>query len=474
MPNNLRKTAAWRIAIWTTLAFSIGTFIAFFIVYVFVAQEIRSRTDAWLTGESHVLAEVAKQTPRDDLYNRIVGEVAELASQEVTDEKNKRGERINSVFFLETSEKDQRQPIFVGPGVAEAFRGAIQRAQLRSGIPDSLQVEGWKTSFRVVSVRIGDRSVYLGLADRGGRRILHKLTRRFLWIWAGTVFLGFLISYTSTRRTLRRVEEITETVSQMGSDDLDERLPEVDGNDEISRLAATFNLMLGRIQSSVSQLHTVTESVAHDLKSPITSVRGTLESALFSNGGEKWRDEVGLAIEELDRVAAMLNNTLDVAEAQAGALRLNRQTVDLSKLVRQFAELYQPAMTERGQDLRVALVDDAVINADPKLLDRAVSNLLENELVHVPEGSQVEIRLRSDGNTAELVIEDDGPGFPAEVRSRAFERFVKGEESPGHGLGLAFVDVVVQAHGGTVSVGDRPSGGAVIKLSLPLVNDAVH
>ena len=105
-------------------------------------------------------------------------------------------------------------------------------------------------------------------------------------MWTGTVFLGFLISYLSTRRTLRRVERITETVARIGSEGLDERLPEPTGSDEISRLAKTFNSMLDRIQASVKQLRSVTDAVAHDLKSPVTSVRGTLESALSVENGD--------------------------------------------------------------------------------------------------------------------------------------------------------------------------------------------
>src|SRR5208282_4648388 len=116
-------------------------------------------------------------------------------------------------------------------------------------------------------------NIYLGLSNRGDLQVLHNLTRRFLLLWGGTVLLGFLIAYLSARRTLLRVEQITETVARIGSEDLGERLAASVGRDEISRLAQTFNLMLDRIQSSVNQLRSVTDAVAHDLKSPVTSIR---------------------------------------------------------------------------------------------------------------------------------------------------------------------------------------------------------
>jgi signal transduction histidine kinase len=109
-----------------------------------------------------------------------------------------------------------------------------------------------------------------------------------------------------------------------------------------------------------------------------------------------------------------------------------------------------------------------VVDADLNLMNRVVSNLLENELTHLPAGSRVNIWLRSQQGSAELVIEDNGPGFSPDIGSQVFKRFVKGKNSPGHGLGLAFVEAVVQAHGGVAKVSDRPGGGAVITLSLPV------
>lgn len=468
MPRNLSATAAWRISIWTTLAFALGTAMAFSIVYILVAQGIRERTDTWLSGEAEVLAQVSVDTPRDHLYKRIVEEVAELATQEVPDERNAEGERLNSVFFLATDRNNNEAPLWVGPGSADAFVSAIQRARLVPGAPQYIRVEGGRQTFRVVVKAQDERTVYLGLSDRGAKYLLHQLARRLFMVWGGMFVLGFVISYWSARRTLLRVERITEAVARIGTEDLEERLPEPANSDEISRLAKTFNHMLDRLQSSVSQLRTVTGSVAHDLKSPITSVRGRLESALCNEGNEKWRDAVGEAIEELDRLLLLLNTALDLAEAEAGALRLNRSPVDFSYVVRQLVDVYQPAMAERRHEVTLDLEGHVIVEADLSLLNRVVSNLLENELIHLPEGCRVSIRLHSHQGSAELVIEDNGPGFPPDIGSRVFERFVRGQHSPGHGLGLAFVDAVAQAHGGAARISDRSGGGAVISLLLPV------
>jgi len=467
MPRILRATAAWRISIWTTLAFAAGTAMAFYIVYLFVAQGIQDHGDSWLKGEAQVLAQVSANTPRDRIYNRIIGEVAELAARELPDERNKQGQKLNSVFFLEDDPGSGGSPLWIGPGSADTFLSAIHGIHLIPGIPKSLTVNGYPTAFRLVAQPENNRTIYLGLSTRGNLRLLHIMTRRLLLLWGGTVLLGFLISYASAYRTLLRVERITETVGRIGSKDLGERLPEPANSDEISRLAKTFNRMLDRIQSSVIELRTVTDAVAHDMKSPITSIRGTLESTLSSEPDEHWRDSIGEAIEGLDRLLYLLNTTLDVAEGQAGALSLDRTAVDLSAVVKRLVNLYQPAMAERHHELALDAESRVVVDADLSLLHRVISNLFENELAHLPAGCRIAIRLRSHEGSAELIIEDNGPGFSPEIISRAFERFVKGKDSQGHGLGLAFVDTVVQAHGGVVTISDRPEGGAVVTLSLP-------
>jgi len=467
MPKFLQPTAAWRISIWTTAAFAFGTGLAFSIVYLLVANAIQERSDAWLSGEAEVLARVSADTPKDHLYNRIVGEVAELATQELPDQRNASGQRLNSVFFLESNPNNNENPLWVGPGSYDAFLSAIQRTKLVPGVPQSITVEGWPTTFRVVARNENGRMIYMGLSNRGARHLLRTLTRRFLLLWGSTVLMGFLISYWSARRTLHRVQRITDTVAGIGSEDLGERLPEPINSDEISRLAKTFNHMLDRIQSSVNELRSVTDSIAHDLKSPLTSIRGALESALSSEPNEKWRDSVGDAIEGVDRLLSALDTTLDVAEAQAGALRLDRSMVDFSAAVRQVVNLYHPAMDERHHELVVDLEDHVLVDADWGLLNRVLSNLIENEIAHLPVGCQITIRLRSREGSAELVIEDNGPGFPPEISKRAFERFVRGKHSHGHGLGLAFVDAIARAHGGAAKISDGPAGGAVVTLSLP-------
>ncbi len=464
--NALRNSAAWRIAAWPAVAFAVGVALALSILYFFIARDIRARSDAWLSGEAETLADVSAKTPRDNLYGRLVEEVAELATHEVSD-ASLSGQQQNSVFFLQIQPNDE--PIWVGPTPKQRFIETIQSAQLAPGIPANVRVEGFKLPFRVVyHARDGAGGIYLGFADLSGAKMLRRLTERYLSVWGITVVLGFLITWVAAYRTLSRVERISDTVSHIGSDDLSSRLPEGPYPDEISRLSKTFNKMLDRIQSSVHQLRVLTDSVAHDLKSPVTSIRGTLEVALAETDRAQLQERVAEAIEGLDRLSDMLNTTLDLAEADAGALPLQKEPIELAGLIQTLVDLYQPAMDERGHRVTTRL-EPVTVDADQSLMNRMIANLLDNEVAHLPPGCEINIETQARGQEARITITDTGPGFPPELLSRAFERFVKGEHSTGHGLGLAFVQAVVTAHGGAVVLSNPPGGGALISLSMPMV-----
>src|SRR5664279_4963312 len=464
------RSAAWRIAIWPTVAFALGSAVAFAIMYLLIARDIRERSDAWLSGEAEVLADVSENTPRDALYDRLVQEVAELASREVPDTSDAYGKHQSSVFFLKT--EPRQEPIWVGPTPKELFISAVTSMPLVLGAPANVRVQGWKKAFRVVYHAQKDGGgLYLGFADLGGAQMLDRLTERCLLVWAATVALGFLITWLAANRTLARVERISDTLSRIGSDDLSQRLPEGPHSDEISRLSRTFNRMLDRVQSSVHQMRILTDSVAHDLKSPVTSIRGGLEVALSDGNEGRWQEGVAEAIDGLDRLSQLLNTTLDLAEAEAGALQTRKESVELSAMVQQLVDLYQPAMAEHGHEVTADL-QPVLIEADPSLLNRMIANLLDNEIAHLPQGCRVAISVREKTGEAQLTVEDNGPGFPPALRDRAFERFVKGLHSNGHGLGLAFVKAVAKAHGGKVEIADSGARGALITLTLGKVTAA--
>ncbi len=461
------RSAAWRISLWATFAFACGTLVFFLFLQSFVVADIQRRTDAWLSGEVEVLGNVAEHTPKNALYQRVLGEVAELATREVPNKLPSEGSFNDSVFFLQTGD-DGSLRLWVGVGDGQAELNAMRVKAIPSGNPTDIHVQGFSVPFRVASVRIEDGShIFLGLSERDDLRVLRNLRLRFFLLWLMLVMLGFAMVFLSTRRMLSHVRKITEAASRIGHSDLNARVPIARRNDEVSQLALTLNRMLDRIESSMHQLHTITDSLAHDLRSPLTAIRGKLESSLSKDAGGDQTESIVSAIDELDRLTDFLNKSLDVAEARADALRLTRIEVDMDDLLRAMIDLYEPSMSEKSLKVRMRSSGSVTVLADAALLHRMIANLLDNELKHLPDGCTVTVALQGAKDGASLIVEDDGPGFESGVLDHLFERRVKGRDSDGHGLGLAFVEAVTRAHGGTVSVTNRDTGGAHIAVKIP-------
>ena len=463
------RSAAWRISLRATLAFACGTMLVFIFLHRFVASDIQRRGDAWLSGEVEVLGDVAEQTTKNALYDRVVGEVAELVSKEVPNKDPSVGASNDSVFFLQTN-GDGSLMLWVGAGSGVPNLKAIQADRIVPGSPSDLRVPGFGVPFRVASTRINDGSyIYLGLSERDELRVLRSLWLRFVLLWLLLVFLGFSIVFFTTKRMLSHVQRMTEAASRIGHTDLSARVPIAARNDEVGNLALTLNHMLDRIEISMHQLHTITGSLAHDLRSPLTAIRGKLEMSLSSGPQSEPSEQIVSAIEELDRLTDFLNMSLDVAEAKADALRLNRVQVDLDKLLRVMIDLYEPSMSEKGLQIRLHSGGPLILEADAALIHRMIANLFDNEMKHLPSACTVNLRLSVEDNAASLLLEDDGPGFDPEVFPHLFERRIKGNKSTGHGLGLAFVDAVARAHGGTVAAFNCKEGGARLAVNLPLL-----
>jgi signal transduction histidine kinase len=467
-------TAAWRISFWSTLAFAVGSLILFLFLQRFASHEIQRRTDAWLTGEVETLADVAERTPKNALYDRIVDEVAELATKEVPLELQAGGEPDQqAVFFIETGSDNRLKLWGGGKQDSSPFLTAISRTQITPGKPVDISVPGYFHPFRVVSrvTPAGDR-IHLGLSRAQDIHVLARMRMRLFSICLAIVVLGFVIVFFATKRMLDRVHRITRTANRIGQYDLRSRVPEVRGKDEIAQLARTLNKMLDRIESSVNQLHTITNSLAHDLRSPMMAIRGKLELALLADPESAGSDAIASALEELDRLSDFLTKSLDVAEANADALRIRRVPVDLDESIRSMVDLYEPSFTDRGLRVLIRSSSRVIVSADSALLHRLLANLLDNALKHLASGTTIYIQLQALAASGHLEIEDDGAGFPPEVIEHPFERYVKGKESTGSGLGLAFVEAVVRAHGGQIRASNGPRGGAQIVIDLPLAGPA--
>ena len=293
-------------------------------------------------------------------------------------------------------------------------------------------------------------------------------------LWAAVVLIGGALSWWSVRRVLSRVERLTGAASAITDPESGQRIPEAGRDDEIGRLATTLNGMLERIAAGTREIRDLSAAVAHDLRSPVTVIRGRLELALTHDSDADLRDAAAGAIEGLDRVAAILEANLDVAEAEGGALEAaERSRSTCALLCRELAELYDVAASEAGLTLETDFEDGLRLEGDPSLLGRALSNLLDNALRHAEGATRLRLSTRrEDGRWVRITVEDDGPGFPPALRDRAFERSARRAGSPGFGLGLLLVRAAARAHGGDAALATGALGGAAVVVRLPLSQTA--
>ena len=271
---------------------------------------------------------------------------------------------------------------------------------------------------------------------------------------------------------LRRTREIAHTAERIAGGDLSARAPVRPNGDVFDDLGASVNVMLGRIEELMTGMRTVADSIAHDLRSPLTRMKGALARAADPHAPEPVRlQALDDAHAEADTVLATLNALLDIAHAESGLSRENMQRIDVAALVLGIAELFGPAIEDAGQTMVThAPTIPVLARAHPALLRQAVGNLLHNAVIHAGPGATVVVRVEDAGlGRARICVADDGPGVPAEHLGRVQERFVRLEASrttAGSGLGLALVAACAKLHGGRLVLGDNHPGlVAALELS---------
>jgi signal transduction histidine kinase len=250
------------------------------------------------------------------------------------------------------------------------------------------------------------------------------------------------------------------------SGELSHRIATTGGNDEFDRLSDTLNAMLEEIRRLMNSMRTVTDNIAHDLRSPLTRMRSRLEMALLDpQDTESQKRAIERTIEDADQLLATFKALLSIADAES-----SMSPLDLGAMAVDIADLYGPAFEERGIAMRCAEAQGTVLGSR-QLLFQAISNLVDNALKHTPAGGTVTMSVLSDAQGVSLKVADTGSGIPAADRDRVLEPFVRLDTSrttPGSGLGLALVAAIARLHGARIELEDNAPGLAVTLAFPPL------
>lgn len=284
---------------------------------------------------------------------------------------------------------------------------------------------------------------------------------------------GFLLN----RLVMRRIGDIDETARAIVAGDLSKRIPVRSGGDEFGRLAITLNGMLERIETLVTELRTVTDSMAHDLRTPLTRLKTQIQRGNDADLPDAARREaLGQAADEADRILSSFSAMIDIARAEAGAARDQFSEVDLSAVVRDVFELHQPLAEDMGVALTFAEQGEGPVKVSghAQFLAQLVSNLVDNALKHGASGGAIVMAVRRDHGMAEVEVADRGPGIPEEQRASALRRFGRldsARTTPGSGLGLSLAATLARMHGGELLLEDN-APGLRVRVRIPAVGNA--
>ena len=308
----------------------------------------------------------------------------------------------------------------------------------------------------------------------------NRMLAQLFWLLASITLLAgavaFLGGWWLSRRVVQPVHDITDQAEAIGAGTLASRIEAHADSQEYERLVRVLNTMLARLQQSFDAQRRFTADASHELRSPLTALRGEIEVALRRDREpDEYRRVLGANLEEVDRLSRLAEDLLTLARSDAGTMEARLESVDLGNRARALVERLGVRAERLGVRLTVRGTTGATL-LDVGLIDRLLWNLVDNAIRFAPPGGHVDVSTNRRGEELVLEVSDDGPGVPAVDRERIFERFFRGDaartatDSEGTGLGLSISRAIVLAHRGSITVTTSERGGALFRVRLPALS----
>ncbi|MCG8567973.1 MAG: HAMP domain-containing histidine kinase [Desulfobacterales bacterium] len=463
------RSIAYRLTLWYAGIFSISSCVAFGLFYYLTAQTLQTQVDHDLVEKAGYFRSVIQR-------NGLMG-----ASKLAVIEAQAAGEKL--IFFRLLYPSGE---VFASSHMSYWKDVGVNRTALNAVINnpnapvyETLQVGRDRQKARVLYAAMG-RNVILqtGIAMVFSTKFLHAFKIVFIVVMGFIVLFSAVSGWFLVRKTLAGVDSMTRTAQSISGTNLEERVPETGNKDELDLLAQTFNRMLDRIETLIKSIREMSDNIAHDLKSPITRIRGFAELTLVQRSSvDDYRSMASNTIEESDRLLDMINTMLIISRAEAGEGDFAFSRLDISAMVDEACDLFKPVAEDMGLYFSEEVTPGLMVSADEKKIQRAFSNLLDNALKYTPAGGSVAVHVGlSTDNMVEIRVTDTGPGIEPDSLEKIFDRFFRAESSrtsPGTGLGLSLARTIARQHRGDVLVESRPGEGACFILRLPICNPAV-
>lgn len=424
------------------------------VLYYTLVSELDNAIRQHVEEISDTLTAIDRQQGFEDL-TAVVAEEAESVRD------------FDSIFLLLADDGAIRAGNVKNVSLFEGW-GELDRAWLpmvaSKGNPDDRFFAKWTP--------VSKGHLLVGGSDREIREVRRILLHGLGWGLATTMLLAIGSAVLLARRAQQKIDVFATTLSKVSRGEISERVPVTASDDDLDHVAAQINATLAHLQKLIENVNQASSDIAHDLKKPIGRLRRRLELALRSADDSKaFRAQVEESLVELDSIVETFEALLRITQIEAGARRSRFSYLDLASVLADVADIYEPVVEEAGGCLvsGVKPGTSAQITGDRELLTQLFANLIENAVRHSPEGTRIDVDIKTRGDRRVAVVADNGPGIPIEERDNVFRRLYRLEReraTPGSGLGLSLVAAIAELHGASIEMLDN-GPGLRVEVSFP-------
>jgi len=452
------------LTLWYAGIFTLSSCVAFLLFYILITSFIQERTDQELLSQVNRFSTL------------LVTEGFEAVKNDAVIEAQAAG--IKKVFFRLLSLKGQ---VFSSSNISywkdinineTAIRELLQGS---SHVFETITIPDYKDKVRILYALLSPSIILqVGQAMESYSRFLDAFKGIFIITMTFLIILAAGVGWFMARRAVSGVEAITQTAQSISGGTLGKRVPVKERGDEIDQLAMTFNQMLDRIQTLVTEIKEMSDNIAHDLRSPITRIRGIAEVTLTDGKSmDEYENMAASTIEECDRLLDMINTMLMISKTESGVDKLSFERIDLANLVREACELFEPTAEDKSVTLSCEVPQKSHLVGDNRTIQRMLSNLLDNAIKYTPSGGTVSVSVsENDERNIVITVKDTGIGISPNDLPRIFDRFYRCDQSRttlGIGLGLSLARAIARAHGGDITVTSLLNQGSIFTVTLPIL-----